>query len=77
MRKLLAIFLSLILDAIDFIGGFIPIAGDFIDLIGIGLLYYLTGDLVMLSGLIELVPFADFIPTFTIASIYSMYGRDD
>ena len=77
IRKVLAIILSLFLDAIDYIGGFLPFVGDFLDIMGMGMIYFLTDDPIALAGLIELLPFADFIPVFTLASLYSMYKQSD
>ena len=57
-----------ILDALDYIGGFIPIAGDVLDFIGMLLLYPMIGNYALIN-LAEFIPSVDLIPTFLI-SVY-------
>ena len=68
IKFLTALFLALIMDALDFLGGFLPVVGDVADLIGIVFLYPLIGKYALLGGA-EFIPFIDFLPCFTFSVI--------
>ncbi|MBU2524975.1 MAG: hypothetical protein KKC03_00035 [Bacteroidetes bacterium] len=80
MNKYLLLFLSLIFDGIGMLSFTLPIIGESFDVIwapisGI-LLYKLYGGTVgKVSGIIsiieELLPFSDFVPTFTLTWMYT------
>lgn len=60
---IIALFLAFILDVADLFGGFIPIAGDILDVVGILLLYPLIGVYALLASA-EFIPMVDLLPTF-------------
>jgi len=65
----LALVIAVFLDLADFVVGWIPIAGDVLDIIGIAVLFPLIGYYALLP-VVEFVPFiGDFIPTFTVAVV--------
>lgn len=70
-----ALILSVMLDLLDiFVLGLIPIAGDFLDLFGVVVLWFLIGAPSLL-GLIELIPvMGDVFPTFVTATILGFFG---
>ena len=63
-----ALFLALIMDALDFVGGFLPVVGDVADIIGIVFLFPLIGKFALLGGA-EFIPFIDFLPFFTFSVV--------
>ena len=63
-----ALFLALMMDALDFLGGFLPVVGDVADIIGIVFLFPLIGKYALLGGA-EFIPFLDFLPFFTFSVI--------
>jgi hypothetical protein len=84
MNKYLLLFLSILFDAIGMLSFTLPIIGESFDVIwapisGV-LLYKLYGGTVgkvsgMISFLEELLPFSDFVPTFTLTWIYTFLLR--
>jgi len=64
----LAMFIALMMDGFDFIVGWIPLAGDIIDVIGIVFLFPLIGKYALVGGA-EFVPFLDFLPFFSFAVV--------
>jgi len=69
----IAVVIALGLDIVDFFGAWIPIIGDVLDIVGVGILFYLTGPTALL-GLLELIPLVDFLPTFTAAIFLSRFS---
>ncbi|NVM21656.1 MAG: hypothetical protein HWN68_07745 [Desulfobacterales bacterium] len=63
LKFMVALVLALVLDGVDFVGGFIPILGDVIDMFGIIILFSLIG-VYALIGVAEFVPLVDFLPLF-------------
>jgi len=76
IKNIILLILALILDAIDYVGGFIPGIGDFIDIIGPIILYFISKDPYMLGGLFELIPLADFLPTNIALAAYHVYREE-
>jgi hypothetical protein len=75
IKFVVALFLALIMDALDFLGGFLPVVGDVADIFGIIFLFPLIGKYAILGGA-EFVPFLDFLPFFTTSVIiWRMKGR--
>ena len=68
IKFLLAMAVALMMDGLDFIGGFLPIIGDVADIIGIVFLFPLIGKYALLGGA-EFVPFLDFLPFFSFAVV--------
>lgn len=67
MRYYLAFAVAIISDLLDYtVLGSLPIIGDAIDAMTIPVLYALIGKFSLL-GVLEFVPFADLIPSYTIA----------
>lgn len=66
----IALIIAVFLDLIDYgLVGLIPFIGDFIDIIGIVLLFPFIGFYALL-GVVEFVPFVgDILPSFTAAVI--------
>ena len=53
-----------ILDLIDYLViGFIPIAGDAADIAGILAMHFITKNPLYITGLVEIIPGADILPT--------------
>ena len=67
-KFLMSVTIALMMDGLDFIGGFLPIVGDIADVIGIVCLFPLIGKYALVSG-VELIPFLDFLPFFTVSVI--------
>ena len=59
-----AFIVALVLDGLDYVGGWLPIVGDVLDVFGVIVLYKLIGPVAVL-GIAELVPALDFLPVFT------------
>ena len=75
MKEWAALAVAIVSDVLDYVGGFIPGFGDILDLITIPILFYLTGyNKLMLVGATELIPFVDFIPTYTILVLMHRSG---
>ncbi|MBO3809645.1 MAG: hypothetical protein FGF50_08645 [Candidatus Brockarchaeota archaeon] len=76
IERLRPVIVGLVLDVVDFIGGFIPIVGDVVDVVGVAYFWTIEKlDLLALTGMFELIPAADLLPTFTALGIYkSMRG---
>jgi hypothetical protein len=70
-KWILAFLIALANDAFDYILGWTPVVGDFIDLITAGFIYGLTGEPLSFAGLAELVPGADWLPIMTGATIFA------
>jgi len=69
-----ALVVALVLDAVDYVVGWIPIFGDVLDVFGVVILYKLIGPVAVL-GIAELVPALDFLPIFTGAVVISKLMR--
>jgi hypothetical protein len=72
-RWRLALLIAIVLDVLDFAGGFIPGFGDVLDIFGVIVLFTLIG-LNSLIGLAELIPMVDFLP-LNIVAVISARGR--
>lgn len=67
LRYYVAFAVAIVSDLLDYtVVGSLPIVGDIIDAITVPILYALIGKF-SLAGAIEFIPFADLIPTYTIA----------
>jgi hypothetical protein len=67
LRYYVAFAVAIVSDLLDYTAvGSLPIIGDVIDAITLPILYALVGKF-SLAGAIEFIPFADLIPTYTIA----------
>lgn len=75
-RGLLLVLIALVLDVIDYIGGFIPGIGDILDIVGPIILYSISKDPLMLWGMAEIVPLVDFLPTNLALAAYHVYKRE-
>jgi len=70
-KFVLALLLALALDAVDYTVGWIPIAGDILDVFGVIVLLPLIG-VYALIGVVELFPIiGDLLPVFTGAVLAS------
>ena len=76
IRNIILLILAFILDAIDYVGGFIPGIGDFIDIIGPLILYFISKDPIMLGGMLELIPITDLLPTNIALAAYHVYREE-
>lgn len=72
MKFWLALVIAIGLDIADFFGGWIPIVGDVLDVVGVGILLFLIGSAALL-GALELIPLVDFLPMFTGAVFLSRF----
>ena len=63
-KFLMVLVLALFLDGLDYLGGFLPLVGDLLDIFGIIILFPLIGKYALL-GAAELIPTLDFLPLFT------------
>lgn len=71
VRFLLALGIAVIADIADIIFlAWLPIVGDILDVMALALLFLLIGKAAVI-GLVELVPFADFLPMHSVAVIMS------
>lgn len=70
---MVALFIALVLDAIDFfLVGAIPLLGDVVDIFGIIVLYLFVGKAALI-GLFELIPIVgDLFPSFVTATVLSL-----
>lgn len=66
-KFIFVLIFAIVIDAVDYVGGFIPILGDIIDLIGVVVFAVSGMGVVSGIGLLELIPFADFLPLHVIA----------
>jgi hypothetical protein len=65
------IVVGALLDLVDYLAvGLAPILGDIVDLIGVAYFWRVLGP-VSLSGLLEVVPGMDVLPTFTALGAYA------
>jgi len=64
--------LTIVLDIVDYFGGFIPVVGDVLDIMGVILLWYFIG-LIGIFALVELIPLVDFLPTFVFIAFASLW----
>lgn len=69
MHWLLLLAIAVISDVLDYFGAGLPIVGDVLDLLTVGLLFPYIGVPTSI-GLIELVPGADFLPTYTALALW-------
>ena len=69
---------ALLLDAVDILGGFLPIAGEIMDLVQtvLALMIFENRTIALLSGGLDLLlpGFPDFLPTFTIRVFLAKRG---
>lgn len=69
---------AILLDLVDIFGGFLPIAGEFIDLVQtiLALMIYENRSIAILSGGLDLIlpGLPDFLPTFTIRIFLAKRG---
>ena len=70
-KHVIALIIAVLVDIVDYGVGWIPIAGDLLDILGIVLLLPLIGKYALIP-VIEFIPFVDFVPTFTIAVILAI-----
>lgn len=70
---LLVIAVAVVSDILDYFGGAIPVIGDVIDIGTSAILYPKLGNVNTAFTLIELIPGADFLPTYTVITLYSLY----
>lgn len=64
-RFVLAAIIAVLLDLIDYSIGWIPVAGDLLDIMGIIILLALIGKYAIIS-VVEFIPFiGDLLPAFT------------
>ena len=75
-RNILLLLIALILDGIDYLGGFIPGIGDIFDIIGPIVMYLISKDPLMLWGMAELIPLADFLPIYIALAGYHVYKEE-
>ena len=61
--------IGLVSDVLDIFGGFIPILGEVLDLGTAAAMYLASGSPMALAGLVEIAPFIDFLPCWTITGI--------
>ena len=67
-KIILAFIIAIFLDITDIVAfAWLPVVGDVLDLFGIGILFLLTRSPVVAIAVLELVPFADFLPIHTVA----------
>ncbi|MGI0019412.1 MAG: hypothetical protein ACREAY_02965 [Nitrososphaera sp.] len=67
LRYYVAFAVAIVSDLLDYTAmGSLPVIGDVIDAITIPILYALIGKF-SLFGAVEFIPFADLVPTYTIA----------
>lgn len=70
IRVTCALLIAIILDLADYLVGWIPIAGDFLDLAGIIILLPLIGKYAILP-VVEFIPIiGDFLPTFIVSAVF-------
>ena len=81
-KKMQKLVLGLIFDAVGMLSFSVPILGEFSDLVwapisGFLLVYMYKGQSGKIAGIFgfleEIIPFSDFIPTFTFMWIYTYY----
>jgi len=72
----LLFLMGIVFDLSDFLGGSVPVVGDFFDILETGLFYTLSRDSVALAPLIEVVPMLDIIPSYTLAALYLYFRRE-
>lgn len=65
-RFYIALLIAIVFDLADYVAGWIPIAGDILDIAGIIVLLPLIGKYALLP-IIEFIPLGDFLPTFIAA----------
>ena len=64
-KRKFALVIAILLDLFDFSFGWIPVAGDLVDGLGLIVLLVLVGPTALI-GLGEFIPFVDFLPLHTI-----------
>lgn len=67
-RFRVALVIAVCLDVSDFLGGFLPVIGDLLDIVGMLILLPLCGVWALLP-MWELIPFLDFLPFFIAAVV--------
>jgi len=71
IRFLLAILIAMFLDVADILFfAWLPLVGDVLDVIGVGMLLVLMGPYALI-GALELVPFLDFLPLHMAAVVFA------
>ncbi len=63
---------AVIIDALDYVGGAIPILGDFLDVVGVTIFAVSGMGFVSAIGLLELIPFVDFLPIHVLAVLLAL-----
>lgn len=64
--------IAVISDILDYFGAAVPIIGDVLDLLTMGVLYPYLG-VETAGGAIELIPGADFLPTYTVLVAWTIW----
>jgi len=72
----LLFLLAIVFDFSDFLGGAVPIVGDFFDLVETGIFFFLAKDPIALAPMVELIPLADALPSFTLSTAYLYFRRE-
>jgi len=78
IKWILAFSIAALSDLIDYVGGFIPVMGDIVDVITLPILFFILQEPLVLAGAIELIPGVDFVPTWigVVAFSYIKKKRD-
>jgi len=72
----IAFIVALANDALDLVGiGSTPVIGNAFDLASTGIIYVLTGEKRTFPALIELLPFIDLLPTFTVSVLWAYRNK--
>ena len=67
-----AIIIAIGNDLLDILGiGSTPIIGNILDLATSAIIYTLTGEKKTLPAIVELLPFVDVLPTYTVAILWA------
>lgn len=75
-RYTFALVFAIVLDLLDYVGGWLPVVGDVLDLFGVVMLLVLLRNPVALVAAAEFIPLVDFLPMFTVAVVASRgYSR--
>lgn len=66
--------IAVVSDILDYFGAGIPLVGDILDVITVGILFPYIG-IETSIGLVELVPGADFLPTYTALALWTIWKQ--
>jgi len=72
---LIPLIIGISLDLLDFTIGWIPFLGDIFDILG-AIYFYTQIKYVAIIGLIELIPFMDFVPFWTGLGFYAVFIKN-